>query len=121
MILLYSRWLALPIGTRHAIALAFGIKKKNPTHVIDNYVREDGYVIGDIETALTATAMENFVGGKFSDANTLFDAVIAKVAGGEPLMIETIVEKVKEEKTPEPIVEEKPVAKKVTPKKTIKK
>ncbi len=101
MILLYSRWLNLPISTRQAIAQAFNIHKKNPTHVVDNLVRDDGYVIGDVESALTAVAMEAFVGAKFEDANALLDAVVAKAEGRvvEPVAVvaEAPVEIVKAE------------------------
>ncbi len=79
MTFLYSKWLALPIQTRHALAHAFNIKKKNPTHVIDDVVKDDGYVIGDIETALSADAIAAYLG--FNSNIDAWDALIAKVEG----------------------------------------
>lgn len=77
--MLYSNWLRLSIGTRHAIAAAFKIIKKNPTHVVDNYVQHDGYPIGDIESALTVSAMQEFTGSKSVVAEELFQAVVDKI------------------------------------------
>ncbi len=56
---IYSKWLALPISTRHAVAERFHIRKTGPTHVIDNVVKDDGYAIGDIETALSAVDLSD--------------------------------------------------------------
>ncbi len=81
MIFLYSHWLRLPIATRHALAHVFNINKKNPTHVIDNVVRDDGYVIGDIESALTATAMSAYTGLPYENAEQLWNDVVAKAEG----------------------------------------
>ncbi len=81
--ILYSRWLNLPIATRQAIALAFGINKKNPTHVVDNHVRDDGYVIGDIESALTVERMQAYLDNKSIDEHVLFETLVAKAEGRE--------------------------------------
>ncbi len=78
MTFLYSHWLALPIQTRHALAAAFGIKKKNPTHVVDDMVKDDGYVIGDIESALSMEAMTEYVGFASPD---IWSNVVAKAEG----------------------------------------
>ena len=51
--MMYSKWLELPLTTRHLIAQKLNIEKKNPTHVMDNKVISDGYVIQDVETAMS--------------------------------------------------------------------
>ncbi len=97
MIFLYSHWLRLPIATRHALARAFNIQKKNPTHVVDDVVRDDGYVLGDIESALTATAMSAYTGLPYSDAEQLWNDVVAKAEGrvvaAAPMPEPTVTEK----------------------------
>ncbi len=98
----------LPIATRQAIALAFGINKKNPTHVVDNYVRDDGYVIGDIESALTVERMQAYLGNKSIDEHVLFETLVAKAEGrevevvAEPIEIVPSVLRVEEEVKPKP-------------------
>lgn len=76
--ILYSQWLALPINVRHKLAADFGIIKKTPTHVQDNVVVNDGYVIKEVEDALTVEAMQVYlgVGVQETDINVLWDMVI---------------------------------------------
>ncbi len=123
MIFLYSHWLRLPIATRHTLAREFKIIKKNPTHVIDDQVRDDGYVIGDIESALTATAMSAYTGLPFTDAEQLWNDVIAK-AEGRTVAVEEPVAAIKKVVVAPPLTEvqglvDLPVkpAKKITKKK----
>lgn len=54
MAFLYSRWLALSLSTRIAIAKELGIAKNGSTHVQDNVVVSDGYNIKTVEDALEA-------------------------------------------------------------------
>ncbi len=91
MILLYSNWLALPINTRHVLAQAFHIVKKNPTHVVDNLVRDDGYPIGDVERALSLDAMKEYAGTDSNSIELLWAAVVAKAEGRELSVSQTVV------------------------------
>ncbi len=102
MIFLYSHWLKLPIATRHALARQFNIIKKNPTHVVDDQVREDGYVLGDIESALTVPAMSAYTGLPFENAEMLWNDVIAKAEG----RVVTVEEKMEEILAPVAAIEE---------------
>lgn len=81
--ILYSRWVALSLPTRNKIAEAFGITKKHSTQVDSNVVKHDGYVIEDIEVALTKEAMEKFLGFTFPTPELLWEAVVNKVEGRE--------------------------------------
>lgn len=90
MFLLYSQWLQLPIGTRHTIAYAFKINKKNPTHVIDNEVRDDGYPIGDVERALTMDAMREYVGTASNSIDLVWSALVAKAEGRDFVVSQTV-------------------------------
>lgn len=110
--ILYSRWLKLPIATRQTIALAFGIPKKNSTHVVDNSVRDDGYLVGDIDTALTVEALQKYLNRTESDPAVLWDLLLAKTEGRDlspeiPVVPETKAElpvaaPVEEAPTPKP-------------------
>lgn len=51
---MYSKWLALPLSTRQAIAKELGIAKTGSTHVVDNRIESDGYNIKTVEDALEA-------------------------------------------------------------------
>ncbi len=77
--ILYSRWVALSLPTRNKIAQLFSITKKGATQVDSNVVKHDGYVIEDIEAALTQEAMENFLGLRFASPELLWEAVVNKV------------------------------------------
>ncbi len=114
MFLLYSQWLQLPISTRHAIAQAFHINKKNPTHVVDNQVRDDGYPIGDVETALTMSAMQEYAGTASTSIDLVWAAVVAKAEGREVTISQTVVPEAVV--VPETIVETSPsfTTKKIT-------
>ncbi len=118
MTFLYSHWLALPISTRHALAQAFNIKKKNPTHVVDNEVRDDGYVIGDIESALTMEAMEKYIGFVSPDP---WSDVVAKVEGRADVVTAQLKVILKEDDVVEPEIKVEVAPKKVVAKKVTKK
>ncbi len=77
----YGHWLRLPIQTRHAVAQVFNIHKRGPTHVVDNVVKDDGYPIGDVETALEIANLQAYTGLKTADPIALWDATIEKVLG----------------------------------------
>ncbi len=117
--MLYSRWLQLPVQTRHALAQAFHITKKNPTHVVDNVVRDDGYPIGDVERALSIPAMQEYVQTASNSEELLWESVVAKAEGRTIVVSQTIdipaviVEQTIIETSPGP----KPKAKKTVAKK----
>ena len=59
---MYSYWLELSIGVRHQIAHKLGIEKKFPTEVQDNKIKTDGYLMKDIEVALSVVNLQKFLG-----------------------------------------------------------
>lgn len=75
----YSKWLAIPLGTRVKIAQEFGIAKNRSTSVINNVVVDDGYVITEVENAMNVQTMQKFCDSKEKDANVLLDLVVAKI------------------------------------------
>lgn len=79
--ILYSRWIALPLPTRNKLAELFSIIKKGSTEVSSNIVKYDGYIIEDIEKALTKEAMEKFLGFTFNTPELLWEAMVNKVEG----------------------------------------
>jgi len=66
--ILYSRWLELPLLTRVKLAEQFGIPKTGATEVFSNVVMKDGYAIKDIEEKLTLEAMQ---AGELLDYSTV--------------------------------------------------
>ncbi len=77
----YSRWLATSLSTRQKIADDFKIIKKGSTHVVDNKVTSDGYIVEEIEAALSIEAMHAYlgIGSSNLDANTLFVMIVDKI------------------------------------------
>jgi hypothetical protein len=75
---LYSSWLNTSLATRHKIANEFGIQKKGSTHVIDNQVQNDGYLVKDIEETLTTKVLQEFVGTEEKEPATLWNMFIQK-------------------------------------------
>jgi hypothetical protein len=74
---LYSRWLSLPITTRIKIASDFGIIKKGSTHVVDNKIQSDGYVISEVEEALTVPALQKYLNTDETDMSILWSMLVA--------------------------------------------
>jgi len=70
--ILYSKWLELSLTTRVKITEIFGIQKKSSTHVEDNKVVSDGYLIKDIETALNVEALQKYLKNNETDLAKLF-------------------------------------------------
>lgn len=58
---MYREWLDLPIGVRHQIAFKLGLEKKFPTEVQDNFIKTDGYVMKDVEKALSIENLQTFL------------------------------------------------------------
>lgn len=78
----------LPITTRHRIAEAFGIQKKGATEVANNEVVKDGYIVGDIDSALSKVKMQNYTGVITNDDAELWNAVVAVAEGrARPMLI----------------------------------
>lgn len=82
--LLYSKWISLPIQTRIKIAADFGIIKKGSIHVVDNHIQNDGYLIKDVEDALNTKAIQKYTGNENqTDLSILWDCLVAKAEGKE--------------------------------------
>lgn len=98
MVFLYSHWLKLSIATRHKIAAEFGIQKKGATEVANNEVVKDGYILGDIETALNIDAIQKYLGTEETNYAILWEYLVAKIEGrtptaqAAPVIAETVVE-----------------------------
>jgi len=73
---LYSKWLELDLPTRHRIAQEFGIVKRNSTHVQDNVVVSDGYLIKEVEQALNLDAMQRVLNTSETDMAILWDILV---------------------------------------------
>lgn len=73
---LYHQWLQLPITTRIRIASDFGIEKKGSTHVQDNVVQSDGYLVKDVEQALNVDALQKKLNTKVTDMAVLWEMLI---------------------------------------------
>lgn len=93
---LYSRWCDLDISIRNKIANNFNIQKKNSTHVVDNVIQNDGYVVKDIEEALNIDAIQKYVGRSETDMAVLWDLLIAKIEGNTISTYVEVLEKANE-------------------------
>ncbi len=102
---LYSKWLQLDLSTRNKIASEFHIQKKNSTHVQDNVVVSDGYLIKDVEQALNVDALQKYLGSVDTDMAILMDMLVDKV---NPV-IYSIQEEIVEAMVPVEIVKIEPV------------
>jgi len=69
--IMYSWWLSTPLSTRHKIAEQFKIVKKGATEVFNNTIKSDGYVLKDIETAITVESMQAYTGSDSKDTHVL--------------------------------------------------
>lgn len=118
MILPYTKWLALGLGTRVKLAQVFGIAKLRSTHVSDNHVMDDGYNIKDVENAMSVPSLQTYLNSAETDIIVLFQMAIDKVEGKTtPIIDEAIVTsaEVELEEEEEPVVvkaKKKPVKKK---------
>ena len=80
--ILYSKWLDLPITTRIKIAEQFGIVKRGSTEVFNNTIKSDGFLIKEIETALAVGALQNYVDEpKETDLVVLWNLMLNKING----------------------------------------
>lgn len=83
---LYSKWRNIPIDTRTKIAHQFGIIKKKPTHVSDNRIIEDGYLVEDIESTLTVDKLQEYTTSQETDMILLWNMMIDKIEGKTPIV-----------------------------------
>lgn len=79
--MMYSKWLSLSLETRNKIAVAFDIQKKGATEVFSNTIKSDGYMVQDIEGALTVKAMQDYLGSTETDKDTLAQMLIDVMEG----------------------------------------
>lgn len=74
--LLYSKWLELPLVKRAEIAQRFGIAKVRATHVANNQVVDDGYNIKDIENATTTEQLQIKLNTTESNHEALWEMMV---------------------------------------------
>ena len=80
---LYSSWRALDLPTRIKIATELGIKKVGPTHVRDNIIESDGYLIKEVETALSVENLQKHFDTTETNTETLWEWLVK----GKPIPI----------------------------------
>ncbi len=106
--ILYSKWLDLPISTRIKIASEFGIVKKGSTEVFNDTIKSDGYVLKEIEAALCLENLQKFVDEpEEKDIVLLWNFMLNKINGipkVKPSMPITIIPE--EQVKIEPLVKE---------------
>lgn len=73
---LYSHWLSLSIAKRIEIAQEFNIQKKGSTHVVGDRIESDGYLIEDVESALTLDNLQKKLGSDITDMAILWDMLV---------------------------------------------
>ena len=88
---LYSSWASLSLATRNKIAETFGIKKTGPTEVFANTIKSDGYAIKDIETVLTLSALQKYLGTTETDHTVLWNYLVDKIEGKNIQIVDTPV------------------------------
>lgn len=76
---MYGKWLGLSLETRNKIAQLFGIIKKGATEVFSNEIKNDGYLVQDIEAALTIEAMQKYLGSEHTDRDLLASMLVSKI------------------------------------------
>lgn len=103
--LLYGNWLALEITTRIKLANEFGILKVGSTHVVNNAIQSDGYLIKDIESKLNLVSIQNYLGTRETDLSILWNMLVDKIEGRLSKPIEEVKPPVIEV-IPTPIVTE---------------
>jgi hypothetical protein len=75
----YGKWLSLSLDTRNKIAEIFGIIRKGQIEVFSNTVKNDGYLVQDIEAALTPRAIKNYLRVDEDNPEILVEFLIKKV------------------------------------------
>lgn len=90
---LYHLWLELPLATRDKIANEFGIERKGAVEVFSNTVKNDGYLIKEIESSLSLSSLQNYLGTEESSLPILWGWLIDKIEGKNPEVILEVVTK----------------------------
>lgn len=83
----YGKWLSLSLETRNKIAAIFGIPKKGQIEVFSNTIKNDGYLVQDIEAALTIEAMQKYLGSEHTDRELLAGMLVNKVEAQPELVV----------------------------------
>lgn len=91
MFFLYSKWLQTPLPIRVQIASKFNIEKKGATEVFNNEIIKDGYLIKDIENAITTSSLQDFLDTEEADAFVLWNMLISKINTPEVNQITSII------------------------------
>jgi len=86
---LYSQWANLPLETRNKIAGEFGIIRKGSVEVFANTIKSDGYLIKDVEAALTLNKLQNYLGTSETDHTVLWNYLVDKMDGKNVVLIDT--------------------------------
>ena len=87
---MYSKWMALPLSTKGKLAQQFGIPKNGAIEVYANTIKSDGFLVHDIENALTLDSMQKFLGTEETDVTILWDYLINKIENRTPKIEENI-------------------------------
>ena len=77
--MLYSQWLETSLATRNHIATIFGISKRGATHVENDRVVSDGFLIKDIESVLTKGALQSYLISNEEDTGKLFAMLVDSI------------------------------------------
>lgn len=81
MMFKYSKWLDLPFETRIKIADMLGIEKKGATEVFENRVVNDGYVVKELEEAITVENVQKLFSEVQNDPELLWNKLVNKAEG----------------------------------------
>jgi hypothetical protein len=79
--ILYSRWVALPLSTRHQIAKLFNIRQQGAVEVNSNEISKDGYDITEIESILTVEALQKYLNAPEKDLTLLWEMLLQSLDG----------------------------------------
>lgn len=80
---LYSQWCELPLPVRHEVAKIFNIPKVGPTEVFSNTIKSDGYLLKDIEAAITVASLQSYMRLDETDMSVLWEHFMNRLNGFE--------------------------------------
>lgn len=81
--ILYSKWLSLPLQTRNKIAGVLGIERKGGVEVFNDTIKNDGYLIKDLEDKLSVSNLQRHFNST-EDITILFGYLIDLADGKIP-------------------------------------
>lgn len=64
---------------RHKVAIDFGIEKKGSTHVVDNRIESDGYLIEEVEAIFTIEKLQAYLQTKEKDPQNLILMLVKSI------------------------------------------